>query len=46
MNDYKSKGRKQTNSTGLSVWDFKYEGKRKIDYNPHRLGFQYYLSQN
>ena len=43
MNDYKSKGCKQTNSTRLSVWDFKYEGKRKIYHNPRRLGFCFIL---
>jgi hypothetical protein len=43
MNDHKSKGCKQTYSTGLSVWDFNFEGKRKIDHNPRRLGFCFIL---
>jgi hypothetical protein len=34
-----SKGCKQTYSTRLCVSDFNFEGKRKIDNNPHRLGF-------
>lgn len=43
MNDHKSKGYKQTDSTKLSVWDFNFEGKRKFDHNPHRLGFCFIL---
>ena len=39
MNDHKSKGCKQTYSTRLSVWDFNFKGKRKIDHNPHMLVF-------
>jgi hypothetical protein len=38
-----SKGCKQTYSTRLSVTDFNFEGKRKIDHNPHRLGFCFIL---
>jgi hypothetical protein len=43
MNDHKSKGCKQTCSTRLSVSDFNFEGKRKIDHNPHRLVFCFIL---
>ena len=43
MNDHKSKGCKQTYSTRLSLWDFNFEGKRKIYRNAHRLGFCFIL---
>jgi len=42
MIDHKSKCCKQTYSIRLSVWDFNFEGKRKID-NPYRLGFSFIL---